>query len=202
MYTELKQWMLVVLISAGVIAGCTPSQPVPAAPLRDFTPAELILDDKALPSDTWLMHASKEVRPDDFGGHEGGVSANAIEYNGEASGFHVVIQFQSDRAASQAYQEHAFTEDDTRGKYGTTWKPLSNFAYHSPLADQFQVVCGTTRNVSNIGAHCFIEAQYAEFVSLVNYSTLDADRARSDLEALAKAVDARFAHYLNGGTSK
>jgi hypothetical protein len=142
------------------------------------------------------------VHPDDFGGHEGGVSATAVEYNGAAGGFHVVIQFHSDREAGQSYQGHAFTTDDARGKYGTTWKPLPNFTYQSVIADRFRVVCGTTRNISNIGAHCFIEAQYAEFVSLVNYSTLDAERALSDLETLAKAIDARFAFYLKEDASK
>jgi hypothetical protein len=181
-----------------MIAGCTSSQSTPS---RDFTTAELIIDKDTLPADIQLYQPEK-VRPDDFGGHEGGVSATAVDYNGAAGGFHVVIQFHSDREAVQAYQEHAFTTDDTRGKYGTTWKPLLNFAYHSTLADRFQVVCGTTRNISNIGAHCFIEAQYAEFVSLVNYSTLDAERALSDLETLAKAVDARFTLYLQEDASK
>ncbi len=196
-----KLLMLLALASVGVIVGCDSSQPVPAAPPRNFTTADLIIDKSALPAGVWLYNPH-EVRPEDYGGLEGGTNASGVEYRGPAGGFHVVIQFRSVGEASQAYEEHSFTTDDTIGKYGTTWKPLSNFTYHSPLADQFQVVCGTTRNINNIGAHCFIEAQYAEFVSLVNYSTLDSDRALSDLETLAKIVDVRFAHYLNDDASK
>ncbi len=117
MFIELKRYALLALISVGMIAGCASSPSSPVAPPRDFTTAELMIDKDTLPSGIHLG-TPKKVRPDDFGGHEGGVSATAVDYNGAASGFHVVIQFQSNREAVQAYQEHAFTTDDTRGKYG------------------------------------------------------------------------------------
>jgi len=78
---------------------------------------------------------------------------------------------------------------------------MADFTYQSPIADQFRVVCGTTRNVSNIGANCVIEAQYAEFLSIILYSDIDSKDTLSNLEAIAQAVDIRMEHYLEHSSS-
>jgi hypothetical protein len=120
---------------------------------------------------------------------------------GRSSAEHIVAQFRNSQDAAQSYSDHDYTRD-TEGQYATTWKPKTDFMYRSPIADQFRVMCGTARNVNNIGGDCVIEFQYAEFLSIVLYSTLDADRALADLEVLAKAVDARMEHYLKSARSK
>jgi hypothetical protein len=180
--------------------GCIPVQVAPTTP-RDFTTTDLIVVESRLPDGLRFVNEPTKARPSDFGA-SGGVDASRIEFRGAASGFHVVVQLGTARDAQLAYEGHAFTTDDTRGRYGTTWSPMSGFNYQSPLADQFRVVCGATRNIAFQIPHCFIEAQYDEFLSLVSYDTLDTGRVLTDLESLARAVDDQFAHHLKEDLSK
>jgi len=80
--------------------------------------------------------------------------------------------------AQLAYQSHPFTTDDTRGRYMTTWSPMSGFNYQSPLAESVSsCVWNYSKSLAFQISDCYIEAQYDEFLSLVNYQTLDTGRA-------------------------
>ena len=192
--------ILCFFLCALLSAGCMPVQVASTIP-RDFTTTDLLVVENRLPDGVHFVNKPKKTRPSDFGA-SGGIDASTIEFRGTASGFHAVVQLRTVRDAQLAYQDHAFTTDDTRGRYRTTWSPMSGFSYQSPLADQFRVVCGTTQNIAFQIPHCFIEAQYDEFLSLVRYDTLDTDRALTDLEGLAKAVDDQFAQHLKKDLSK
>lgn len=200
MHGRPKFGILHFFLCALLSVGCIPSQ-VASTTLRDFTTTDLLVVESRLPAGVHFVNEPKKTRPSDFGA-SGGVDASTVEFRGAASGFHAVVQLGSVRDAQLAYQSHPFTTDDTRGRYMTAWSPLAGFNYQSPLADQFRVVCGTTQNLAFQISDCYIEAQYDEFLSLVNYQTLDTGRALTDLEGLAKAVDDQFAQHLKKDPSK
>ncbi len=43
---------------------------------------------------------------------------------------------------------------------------------------------------------CFVEGQYEEFYTLVNYQTFNRDDAVSDLEMISRAIDSKMSKYL------
>jgi hypothetical protein len=185
------------------IARCVPS---PSAPMRNFTTTDLLLDPSLLPSDWYLETEATEYSADDmwFRNNLGGSSISLVKCDDESSVQccsyissvdHDIARFRNARDAARAYRDHDFTHD-TKGEYGTTWKVIADFTYQSSIADQFRVVCGTTHNVSNIGASCVIEAQYTEFLSVILYSDISGEETLSNLEIIAKAVDGRMAYYL------
>ncbi len=182
-------------------ARCTPS---PSAPVRDFTTTDLLLDPGLLPPGWYIDVEATEHDDMWFRNNLGGStirlskcsdvnSSQCCSRGSDAA--QRIARFRNARDAARAYRDHDSTRD-TRGEYGTTWEVMAGFTYQSPIADQFRVVCGTTRNVSNVGADCVIEAQYAEFLSIILYCDTDGRDALSNLEAIAQAVDMRMEHYL------
>jgi len=111
---------------------------------------------------------------------------------GMADANHLVIQFPSSDDAAKAYKSHHFTRNTTN----TQWELLNGFAYASQIADQFRVVCDTR---ARLVASCIIEAQYDEFLSVINYGGLNQSEVISDLTLLANAVDSQVAKYIESG---
>lgn len=186
--------LLSVIVAA---SGCAAPVPAPTAPPRDFTTADLLIAPDLLPP-AWKASGGPTdypASPLGFRDNLGGSMIDFRERSGPSDITHLVARFQNIHDAARSFQDHDYTHD-TQGTYGTTWHPMAGFTYESPVADQFRVVCGTTRNVPNRGAHCIVEAQYAEFMSIAFYSTADGQRALSDLELVAKAVDAQMQRHL------
>lgn len=181
--------------------GCIPA---PSAPIRHFTTADLLIDISLLPKG-WEVNGSASVELDSgglsFRNNLGGSEGDFRNASTPADASHEVVRFRNTQDAAQAYQDHVHTSN-TYGQYGETWTPMIGFTYQSSVAKQFRVMCVTVRNSPNIARACVIEAQYDEFVSTVVYSTLNPEWALGDLEMLAKAVDVRFAHYLDEGIIK
>jgi hypothetical protein len=209
-----RVWVVIVsvLLIGLNIGGCMSP---PSSPARTFTTTDLLIDPSLLPSE-WAIAAGPTGEtphsldslgfPNNRGGSHIDLREPACRVTGQcvqsgSSADQLVIKFRNTQDAARSYRGHVFTSD-TEGQYATTWKLIADFAYRSPVADQFRVMCGTTRNINNIGGDCAIEAQYAEFLSIVLYSTLEADRVQADLETLAKAVDARMEHYLKQDEGK
>ena len=209
MFQNWRKWLS--CICAFLILSTARCASSPSAPVRDFTTTDLLLDPSLLPPGWYLETEATERSPDDiwFRNNLGGSSVYLLKCDDESSAqccsysssvSHDVARFRNARDAARAYRDHDFTRD-TEGEYGTTWEVMANFVYESPIADQFRVVCGTTRNVPDIGASCVIEAQYAEFLSVVDYDDLNEEETLSNLEAIAQAVDIRMEHYLEHSSS-
>ena len=127
------------------------------------------------------------------------LGATLIHFRDVESNFdHIVAIFPNSQDAARAYDDHDFT-GDTQGKYARTWKTPSGFAYDSPIADQFRVVCVDIKNkteIGDIGEICAVEAQYEEFVSILIYRTSNPAKVTTDLELLSKAVDSQIERFL------
>lgn len=186
-----RQVFVIILLGWVGLVGCTPTSP---APVRAFSTADLLIDASLLPSG-WQVEMGPTQFSTDALGFRDNLGGSIISFRNSADADHIVARFQNEQAAALAYSDHDYTRD-TQGRYGTTWQALIGFTYQSQIADQFRIMCATTRNVPHIGARCVIEAQYAEFLSVVLYSTLESERALGDLESLARAVDIRMKHYL------
>lgn len=207
MFQNWRKWLS--CICAFLILSTARCASSPSAPVRDFTTTDLLLDPSLLPPGWYIDIETTEYDDMWFRNNLGGSkvrlskcvdenSAQCCSYGSDSN--HHVARFRNARDAARAYRDHDFTRD-TQGEYGTTWEIMADFTYQSPIANQFRVVCGTTRNVSNIGANCVIEAQYAEFLSIILYSDIDGKDTLSNLEAMAQAVDIRMEHYLEHSSS-
>ncbi|OGO34225.1 MAG: hypothetical protein A2W35_03675 [Chloroflexi bacterium RBG_16_57_11] len=118
--------------------------------------------------------------------------------NSESNLDHIVVLFPNSQDAARAYDDHDFTRD-TQGKYAGTWKTPAGFAYDSPIADQFRVVCVDIKNkaeIGDIGEICALEAQYEEFVSILIYRTSNPAKISADLELLSKVIDSQIGKFL------
>lgn len=170
---------------------CLPSnQP---APQRNFTAADLLIDQSQLPSD-WISTSRSEERSCDSYGYFNCTELREITFTDLLANIkHSVGRFESERYATRNYNDHGFTGNSDR-VFPAYWAPLNGLTYKSPIADQFRVVCDTKWD----GFYCIIEAQYEEYVSLLFFhGSMVQSIAISDLEILAKAIDFKMAKYFD-----
>jgi hypothetical protein len=184
----------VILISGGA---CEVSQPSPSPP-RNFTTAALVINPSLLPPEWKVIEGPGSEQPHVLGLRKNQGGSYIILKDSESNIDHIVAIFANSQDAALAFKDHDFTRD-TQGKFARTWKPPSGFAYDSPIADLFRVVCVEINNkaeIGDIGEICAVEAQYDEFVSILIYRTTDQARVNPDLEVLAKAVDTQMGKFL------
>jgi hypothetical protein len=180
----------------GLLSGCGPLSETP--PLREFDTVDLLLYPDLLP-DGWVITIKPTTRKrDDSRGFRNSINSSEIVLQtSKSSIIHRVAVFPAFRDAARSYNDHDFASN-TLGLYPITWESISDFEYISPIANQFRVVCADIENAVKKGEMCVVEAQYDEFLSILDYRTTDVDHAVDDLALIAKTVDSQMMKYLEG----
>jgi hypothetical protein len=146
-----------VLLLAGT--ACDVIQPLPP-PLRSFTTADLVIDPSLL-STEWETIEDASPLPAHVVGMRNNLGATHTRLEAPDSNVdQIVAIFPSRQDAARAFKDHDFT-GDTQGKFAKIWKTPARFAYDSPIADQFRVVCVDIKNkaeIGEIGEICVVEA--------------------------------------------
>ncbi len=174
-------------------AGCKPS--APPASSRAFTTLDLLVGLSFLPNNWEVSTLPYNEIPQHIG-LRNNLGGSEVEFSSEkSSGTQIVAVFSSDLDAARAYQDHDYTYD-TQGKQAEIWSEFQGWEYKSPMADQYRVVCVTTKNLPDFEKICIIEAQYEEFLSIFIYRTEDENQVIPELEILAKAIDSQFEKYI------
>ena len=173
-----------------MLQACLQQTP-PPAPARNFTTFDLLVDPSQLPP-VWKSESGAEVSSCQAHHFDHCLRVSEITYRAPGITIDQVVgQFASAAAAAQTYADHFWTQDSI-GTLSFHWVAMSGFNYKSPMANQFRVVCNTEMP----GAACVVEAQYEEYGSWLFYYGSNMHQATSDLELVAKGVDARMARYL------
>lgn len=183
-----------IILACGLVA-CESSTP---APQRSFTTLDLLISSELLGSH-WKVTADPKRFPANSFGFSESLETSEVEIQYEVSSVsHMVVLFASETSAKNSYGDHNYSRDQIQ-PFALIYKPVRNFDYTSPIADEFQVLCGSPDNIIEKGVLCTIEARYQEFLSVVLYSTKLSPSTEMllELETVAKAVDIQIAEYLS-----
>lgn len=170
-----------------VLVACEFSMPMPKRP---FTVLDLLISPDLLGSH-WTVTADPKSFPANTFGFRKSLETSEVEIRHEVSSVsHIVVLFASESDARNSYNDHDFSRDQYN-PFNLIYKPADGFDYRSPIANEFQVVCGSPDNIIEKGVMCTIETQYHEFLSVVLYSTQlpPSTEMLWELETVAKAVE-------------
>ena len=193
---------LKLLVSALVVcligSACAISHTRP--PTRGFSTSDLLIS--SLPD--WELLDGPTIQRSNFFNLPNSVGGSTIRFvrwftsarqlPQEADANQWVVQFPYIENAAQAFRSHQFSTG-TGGTLPRDFERLPGFNYTSAIANQFRVVCDLGPQSSKVET-CFVEGQYDEFYTLVNYQTFNRDDVVSDLEIISRAIDSKMSNYL------
>jgi hypothetical protein len=189
---------LVILVTCTIILACTlvACESSPPAPQRSFTTFDLLISSELLGLH-WNVTADPKRFPASRFGYSESLETSEVEIQSDVSSvIHIVGLFASETSTKNAYDDHIYSRDQIR-PYKLIFKPVTDLDYTSPLADEFQILCGSPDNIIEKGVYCTVEARYQEFLSVVLYRNNRPNRALIDLKVIAEAVDERMEEFLD-----